>query len=47
MIGSKESVLTKLRDKNHNVFSIGCICHLASRRVKDDVKLSSSKLMIC
>ena len=44
MIGSKESVLTKLRDKNSNVFSIGCICHLDSLCVKDGVKALQFKV---
>ena len=44
MIGSKQSVLTKLRDKNPNVFSIGCICHLASLCVKDGVKALQFKV---
>ena len=44
MIGLKGSVLTKLRDKNPNVFSIGCICHLASLCVKDGVKALQFKV---
>jgi len=30
MIGRKSSVLTRIRDKQPDVFNIGCICHLAS-----------------
>ena len=44
MIGSKESVLTKLRDKSPIVFSIGCICYLASWCVKDGVKALQFKV---
>ena len=44
MIGLKESVLTKLRDKNPNVFNIGYICHLASLCVKDGVKALQFKV---
>ena len=45
MIGAKESGLTKLRDKKKpNVFSIGCICHLAGLCVKDSVKALQVKV---
>ena len=44
MIGSKESVLTKLRDKNTNVFSIGRICYIASLCVKDGIKALQFKV---
>ena len=40
LIGSKESVLTKLRDKNSNIFSIGCTCLC----VKDGVKALQFKV---
>ena len=29
MIGAKNSVLTRVRERQPNVFNIGCICHLA------------------
>ena len=44
LIGSKESVLTRLRDKNPNVFSIRCFCHPASLCAKDGVKALQFKV---
>ena len=38
MVGSKDSVLTRLRAENPRIFSIGCICHLANLCIKDGVK---------
>ena len=38
MIGSKNSVLTRVQERQPNVFNIGCICHLADLCVKAGVK---------
>ena len=38
MLGKNDSVLSRLKEKNLNIFSIGCICHLANLCVKDGLK---------
>ena len=38
MIGRKNSVLTRVRERQPDVFNIGCICHLADLCVKAGVK---------
>ena len=38
MIGSKNSVLTRVRERQPHVLNIGCICHLADLCVKAGVK---------
>lgn len=38
MVGSRNSVLSRVRDKQPNVFSLGCICHLADLCVKAAMK---------
>ena len=41
MIGSKNSVLTRVWERQPNVFNIGCICHLADLCIKAGVKQPS------
>ena len=38
MVGKTNSVLTRVKQKNPDVFSIGCICHLANLCAKVGVK---------
>ncbi|KAM9393166.1 general transcription factor II-I repeat domain-containing protein 2-like [Pholidichthys leucotaenia] len=44
MVGRDNSVLSRLKEKSSNVFSIGCICHLANLCVKAGVKALPMKL---
>ena len=30
MVGARNSVLSRIRDKQPQVFSLGCLCHLAN-----------------
>jgi len=30
MVGKRNSVVTKIKEKNSAVFDIGCVCHLAN-----------------
>ncbi|XP_077417139.1 protein FAM200B-like [Vanacampus margaritifer] len=38
MVGKKNSVLSRIKEKNGAVFSVGCICHLGNLCVKDGLK---------
>ena len=38
MLGATDCVLSRLKEKNNKVFSIGCICHLVNLCVKAAVK---------
>ena len=38
MIGRNNSVLTRVRAMNENVFDMGCVCHLANICVSKAVK---------
>ncbi|KAL3877950.1 hypothetical protein ACJMK2_035591 [Sinanodonta woodiana] len=38
MVGKKNSVITRIQQRNPNIFSIGCICHLAILCAKDGIK---------
>lgn len=38
MIGSRNSVLSRVRERQPSVFSLGCICHLADLCVKAGMK---------
>ena len=38
MIGVRNSVLTRVRERQPNVFNIGCICHLADLCAQAGVK---------
>ena len=38
MVGKKNSVLSRIKEKNEVVFSIGCICHLGNLCLKDGLK---------
>ena len=41
MVGVHNSVLSRVREKQPNVFSLGCICHLADLCVKAGMKQAS------
>ena len=38
MIGANNSVLSRVREKQPNVFNVGCICHLADLCASGGVK---------
>lgn len=38
MLGRNNSVLSRLKEKNENIFSIGCICHLANLCAKSAIQ---------
>ncbi|XP_077581558.1 zinc finger BED domain-containing protein 5-like [Stigmatopora nigra] len=44
MIGRKDSVLSRLKGQNPNIFNVGCICHLSSLCIKSGVKLLPFKV---
>lgn len=47
MVGAYNSVLSRLREKQPKVFSLGCLCHLAALCATAAIKTLPFLLMIC